>query len=118
MDYNKQPIQEAYQKILDKEKKLDEGSLKSKILSITKTFMEVRRDTLAAQKELDDVAQKVMTILTDNDIGKVKMDKLLVIRKNLNDRTKRTRPVLKKLYYDVIDQIDDAINMYKQFPEA
>lgn len=112
--YDKTKIQEAYEKIRNSEK-IDEGKLTQKIRAMTKTFLEVRRDTLAAQNELDRYAAATMDVLTNSESNEVKLYRLQNIRKSLDTSAKKTRPVLKKLYYDMIDQVDDAINMYKDF---
>lgn len=107
-------IQEAYERMIHKEK-IDEGNFIQKVRAMTKTFLEVRRDTLAAQNELDRYTAAIIDAMSNDESNEVKLYRLQNIRKALDTSAKKTRPILKKLYYDIIDQVDDAINMYKDF---
>ena len=112
-------VKEAYLKMIkenEEKEPLTEGKFLTKVRAMTKTFMEVRRDALQAQKDLDKWAEEAMDILTDDkEDARLKLQKMENIRDKANKAGKKARPTLKKLYWDLVDQLDSSVNMYKEF---
>lgn len=107
MNYDKHKIQEAYEKILDKES-LDEG-----VVKFTKDMKKMKEDWKTVSNDIEYMYNKAWGALEKKDIQE-KIDGLLLLVKNAEQKMNRMKdPYMKGFYQVFIDQLQRSITTWQ-----
>lgn len=101
-------IQEAYEKVIERDNMtLDEG-----ILKFAKDIKKLNQEWKTVGKDIDSYYDQATEALNKKEVQD-KIDTLILIRKNAQEKQKRIRQEMKVHYQAFIDQISRTITTFQ-----